>query len=776
MATEVDALFKPTSASVRQLLCDLVGGFAIPSYQRPYRWKPLDQRRLCEDLISALDRLRTDESAVSFVGAIITVSGVSESYHDTIPADARQIIDGQQRLSTILMIAIAAHEKLGALQIAVDKKVSLEEEAKRWLTDQVSEVRFQLVQCIGDTKAYGDDGFKILPKMSRDVSDRWSVHQNQARYASPIANLLHTYALHSGPGKFQLELPMKYVEPEGSGSSKEDAEVFARRFQQVRDLVRDIANGSDGDLAERIDLDFVLATGSKTLTALFSNVPSELAPILRTAASTSTDLAQCLRTLLFSRFMLERLALTQINAKDESYAFELFDSLNTTGEPLTAFETFVPIIAQEEGLDSYPSSPSYRDVSVTNRIIAAQDDVQSQTARLITSFLLADSGLKVPNKHNAQRRELTDRYRGAKNIDQRRAMTKQLSTSALSHHYLWQMGSLSDIAMGPQVTDLSHDVRFALGFLNKINHTIVQAPLSRFYAAWLADQSEASVSAVEKAVKAIAAFSALWRAAHGGTDGIDSVYRSLMQDGVGSYCKPLSRTRMQTHEPNELPDINDFVEGLRNLLSGAKSNRFASLEDWLALTVDRPVYDEQFELAKFLLLLAAHGAIADGSSGLTKDGNLSDNNDMLRKERYTSDDRLATVEHIAPQSPDDDSWSEKIYKSPALIHSLGNLTLLPVDDNSFISNRPWAEKQIFYRALSTDDPDESERILVDAKESGVDLSEDKIAYLKARRQHLPLLQATAAYAGEWDDSFVRTRSEHLLSRAWDVLDSWLTPF
>lgn len=775
MATEVDALFKPTSASVRQLLCDLVGGFAIPSYQRPYRWMPLDQRRLCEDLISALDRLRADDSAVSFVGAIITVSGVSESYHDTIPADARQIIDGQQRLSTILMISVAAHEKLGLLQALVEKKASLEENVKNWLTDQISEVRYQLIQCIGDTKAYGDDGFKILPKISRDVSDRWSVHQSQARYASPIANLLHTYALHDGQKKFKLELPTKYVEPEGSGSSKEDQDVFVRRFQQIRDLVRDIANGSDGDLAERIELDFVLAPGSKVLSALFSGVSSELAPVFRAAAAANLELAQCLRLLLFARFMLERLALTQINAKDESYAFELFDSLNTTGEPLTAFETFVPLIAQEEGLESYPSSPSYRDVSVTNKIIAMQEDVQTQTARLITSFLLADSGSKVPNKHNAQRRALTDRYRGAENADQRRAMTKQLSTSSLSHYFLWQLGSLSDSAMGLQVTELSHETRFALGFLNKINHTIVQAPLSRFYAGWLANPSPEAVKSVEDVVKAMAAFSALWRAAHGGTDGIDSVYRNLMQDGVDTYCGPLARTKMQTHDLNDLPSVEALSEGMRQLLGTSKSNSFVSREEWLALTVDRPIYDEQFELAKFLLLIAAHGAIADGTSGLTKNGNLSDNNDMLKKERYTSDDRLATVEHIAPQSPDDHSWSEKIYKTPALIHSLGNLTLLPVDDNSFISNRPWAEKQIFYRALSSEDPDQSELILTDAKKSGVELSDEKIAYLKARRQHLPLLEATASYGGEWDDVFVRARSEHLLSRAWDVLQAWLSP-
>jgi uncharacterized protein with ParB-like and HNH nuclease domain len=113
--TEVDALFKPTSASISQLLSDVVGGFSIPAYQRPYRWKPADQRRLCEDLISGLDRLVRDESAVSFVGAIITVSGVSDR-HKTKPSEPRQIIDGQQRLSTILMIAIAAHEMLGRFE------------------------------------------------------------------------------------------------------------------------------------------------------------------------------------------------------------------------------------------------------------------------------------------------------------------------------------------------------------------------------------------------------------------------------------------------------------------------------------------------------------------------------------------------------------------------------------------------------------------------------------------------------------------------------------
>lgn len=770
--SDVDALFKPTSASIRQLLSDLVGGFSIPLYQRPYRWTDSDQRRLFDDIISGLERLVNDPSAVSFVGAVITVTDVSD-HHQLKPADARQIIDGQQRLTTILMIAVGAHELLANSLKAVE--ASADNLAKDWLLDQVAEIQANLVSCLGQKKNYGTPGFKTLPKIVRDMADVWSVNAEKARYISPIAVLLHSYAEHEIGSPFKLIPPKFTVHPEAVGSSPEDFKVFAKRFQNVCKLVKDVSLGRDGDLAESIDLETIFTADSCVLKSLFQGVSSELLGAL-TLLVNDEKVAQCVRLLLFSQFMLERVALTQINAKDDNYAFDLFDSLNTTGEPLTAFETFVPIVVQAEGPTHYRTSESYRHMSLTSRLIGQGAGVQQQTERMVTSFLLADGGLKVANNHSSQRKELTRRYKNAKEIDRQRAMTLQMSVSSLCYFRFWKTGELEidngQVAGSP----IKPTAAFALNFLNKINHNIIIAPLSRYYAAWVASPTEATKIDIENFVLGATAFSVLWRAAHGGTDGIDTVYRKVVSSGIAGYCSPLARTSksdVSEQVLNELPPVADVLRGLKSLLRTSNTYRFNTCEEWISLSAARPIYEDQFELSKFLLLVSGHYAVPDGSSGLTKDGQFTDNTNLLTRDRYSTDDRIATVEHVAPQNPTPDTWPSDIYSDQTTVNLLGNLTLLPLADNSMISNRSWADKQVFYRALSADAPDESRTILDAAITRGLQLKEGSRDVIVDRRLHLPMLQSIATYEGVWDARFIQSRTEHLLKRAWRVLDSWL---
>jgi hypothetical protein len=579
--------------------------------------------------------------------------------------------------------------------------------------------------------------------------------------------------LHGGSTPFIPKLPSVHVQPEAIGSSPEDFQIFHRRYQQIKDAIKDVGNGTDGDLAESIDLESIIGAHSYVLSSLFQGVTDHLAPALRAAAA-KDEIARCVRLLLFSRFMLDRMALTQINAKDESYAFDLFDSLNTTGEPLTAFETFVPLVVQAEGVDAYQSSPSYVSLSLTSRLIGQAADVQQQTERMVTSFLLADAGMKVANNHNSQRRELTQRYRSAENIDQQRAMTLQLANSALCYFHFWQTGELSR-GVGVEADAIQPQVRFALGFLNKINHNIVVAPLSRYYAAWATNASGKTKGDLEKVVLAATAFSVLWRTAHGGTDGIDTVYRKLMAIGIPDNCGPLARTRATNHDVNELPEVGKLLNGLRFLLAHAATNKFETREQWISLSAARPIYDEQVELSRLLLLVAGHHAVPDGNTGLTKNGQLADHTDLLRGDRYNADDRLATIEHIAPQANAEGNWADDVYLKPTTVNMLGNLTLLPLDDNSLISNRAWAEKRSLYQALSADAPDDSRAILDQAIKNGLVLSDLKRDYIVERRQHLPVLQSVAAYLGTWDAEFIEKRTTHLLTRAWEILDRWLTP-
>lgn len=351
-----------------------------------------------------------------------------------------------------------------------------------------------------------------------------------------------------------------------------------------------------------------------------------------------------------------------------------------------------------------------------------------------------------------------------------------MSVSALCYFSFWRTGELGAGIDHVTSSQIKPTAAFALNFLSKINHNIVIAPLSRYYAAWVADPNEASKIEIEKFLLGATAFSVLWRAAHGGTDGIDTVYRRVVAQGVKDYCGPLARTSKTESDDlsvNALPPVKDVLRGLKSLLQTSNTYKFSACDEWVNLAAPRPIYEDQFELSKFLLLVSGHYAVPDGVSGLTKDGQFTDDTNLLTRERYAADDRIATVEHVAPQNPSLNEWPATVYADQATVNLLGNLTLLPLVDNSMISNRSWADKQVFYRALSADAPDESRVILDAAIADGLSLKEGTRDVIVDRRLHLPMLQSIAAYDGVWDAEFIQSRTKHLLTRAWRVLDSWL---
>jgi len=67
--------------------------FAIPTYQRPYAWKPDQALQLLDDLEDSLTR---GEDETYFLGSIVLVSQEEPSAYD--------VIDGQQRLTTLTIL------------------------------------------------------------------------------------------------------------------------------------------------------------------------------------------------------------------------------------------------------------------------------------------------------------------------------------------------------------------------------------------------------------------------------------------------------------------------------------------------------------------------------------------------------------------------------------------------------------------------------------------------------------------------------------------------
>ena len=117
-------------SSVKKLFTDKKSDFLIPDYQRPYAWGELECSTLWDDIFSFafpennVDNFNKDDEY--FLGPIVTFENEGK----------KEIIDGQQRLTTLLLLLRAFYTKLGNMQDASSKKMRENIERCIWKTDE----------------------------------------------------------------------------------------------------------------------------------------------------------------------------------------------------------------------------------------------------------------------------------------------------------------------------------------------------------------------------------------------------------------------------------------------------------------------------------------------------------------------------------------------------------------------------------------------------------------------------------------------------------------
>ena len=154
---DIETIFTPRSRVVRELLAG-DAAYEMPVFQRPYRWEDDAVRDLLEDSLLGLNRLVGEPDAVTFIGATITVTG-TEGKHRDPPGVAARVIDGQQRLTTVLMACVVGHE---AISRRIEDLASVAAEADdepadamAWALEQVQQVREDLWDCLFVVKVGG---------------------------------------------------------------------------------------------------------------------------------------------------------------------------------------------------------------------------------------------------------------------------------------------------------------------------------------------------------------------------------------------------------------------------------------------------------------------------------------------------------------------------------------------------------------------------------------------------------------------------------------------
>jgi hypothetical protein len=94
------------------LLCAAQVSLLIPSYQRPYVWPSEDVTQLLDQIMVAYD----NNAAHYFVGTVLTsvVTADGAGHGRT----AYEVIDGQQRMTTLMLLAIALNEQVPGSELA----------------------------------------------------------------------------------------------------------------------------------------------------------------------------------------------------------------------------------------------------------------------------------------------------------------------------------------------------------------------------------------------------------------------------------------------------------------------------------------------------------------------------------------------------------------------------------------------------------------------------------------------------------------------------------
>ena len=291
-----------------------------------------------------------------------------------------------------------------------------------------------------------------------------------------------------------------------------------------------------------------------------------------------------------------------------------------------------------------------------------------------------------------------------------------------------------------------------IAFLKDSNHRMAITTLATAYQDVLDGKIGASQPFIDT-VKATAAFYFLWRSVLP-NNGLDVAYR----DYFGKCFE--TKTAFS-------------VKGLKAHLQKTLDAKGIKKDIWIRNAAMNIKYDKNTDFTKLALLIASTDTIPDtvvrGSIKKGKPGTF----DYLKVKYWTSED-LKTIEHIAPQT-NVGIWDSALYDPATMyVHSLGNLTLLPVDINSSVGNKEWKEKLLYYKSVAEDDPAVLAGIENTAKSIGVTLSKDTVKLLQdCKYSHHIKPISSLDYFDSWKADLVKTRTEAMLNVIWDRLTDWL---
>lgn len=782
MNANINQIFETSTETLSSLTLNQ-DFYYIPPYQRQYSWGEEDVLRLLESIALAFIDLGQDSESFTFLGTIITIKdrsfkSIPVADRPNLPASVQLVIDGQQRLTSLLLLIIALHERL---RQSYERVRNIEDSKKTPLliafTDLVAVTMMQIGDILISKQFAPPDRHIPYVRLVRAFEDTWSRDEKRNKYDSPIANLIYEYAVTLQ--SFDLNTTQKTFNPKAYPSGSEKG-VCRSRFIEIKKMLSDIRSVGIGETQISFkEPDYFLKNAKITEDLLpfgFENLSS-----LRELNGEDVFKNDVI-DLMLTRFVLQRVILTEVSVSKEEYAFAVFDALNTTGKPLAPFEMFKPLVVDAVGLNNYQASGERKLIDDIASSLGNLDKSTNLTdaEKITVNFSLSENGHRLSMKRVPQRNFFRRSFKRAEKERDQIEYLQNLKTITTFHKSVFVATEIPNFP-GVSHNQISEVCLTCINFLAKSKYTLVIPILARFWSIVEAASDDvkklASIAEFEKATKGITAFTTLFRATATNTAGIDQIYRDILSgESSPTNLGPLHRSDFTYDEKDVRGDKQPInasalvADLLARLTDPRNTKHIIDKADFVAKAKKIPIYDVSQPLARFLQFTAMHDNVPDRANpGLFVKG-LNGDNDLLNTRTWLHQVGIS-VEHVAPQSVSSISqWDRAIYQD-VLVDTIGNLTLCPPVINSHLGNEPWARKRAVYQAfgLATGVVDAQQRL------NGATPPFADLAMVITNKDYIAckFFGNIGDVQNEWDKAFIESRSENLLEFVWDRLIPWL---
>ena len=227
--------------TIAQLLQDRKTNFLIPDYQRPYAWGEQECQTLWDDIFSFAipneDAFSFDSSSEYFLGPIVTFFNSGK----------QEVIDGQQRLTTIMLLLRAFLDKF---EYAKDQEsVSTKENIQKCLfkTSELGRPNFSCLKISSEVATDNDkeEFMKILQTGNADSKSKSQYAQNYRFFQRWIEVFIKKYPQYTAylPTRIMFNCILLPIEAESQdtalrifstlndrGKPLSDADIFKAKF------------------------------------------------------------------------------------------------------------------------------------------------------------------------------------------------------------------------------------------------------------------------------------------------------------------------------------------------------------------------------------------------------------------------------------------------------------------------------------------------------------------------------------------------------------------